>query len=157
MAENLRAERVGECWGGLWCWSVAWVPAGGWVFGWFSTGRQGVSVGFRLVGGFFGRKSTGVEWERLSVGEADEGLAVGKIWCWAGGSLAVYRLCIRDGLLQIVAPDRRVCTSRIVCVYGKRIGTEQRSDVVSVSKNDGLRLYPKGNLLSPKLQKKTKR
>ena len=62
----------------------------------------------------------------------------------------VYRMCIRDGLLRIVALDRRVCTLRIACVYGKRIGTEQRSDVVAVSKNDGLRLE---TLVSPKLQK----
>jgi len=133
------------------------VPAGGWFFGWFSTGRQGVSVGFRLVGGFFGRKSTGGEWSACLWAKLVGAWLWGGCWDWAGGSLA----CVPQVYTGWASADRGSGSERvylrIACVYGKRIGTEQRSDVVSVSKNDGLRLYPKGNLLSPKLQKKTKR
>ena len=64
------------------------MPAGGWVFSWFSTGRQGVSVGFRLVGGFFGRKSTGGEWSACLWAKLVGAWLRGGCWCWAGGSLA---------------------------------------------------------------------
>ena len=84
------------------------MPAGGWVFGRFSPSRQGVSVGFRLVGGVFGRKSTGGEWSACLWAK------LMRAWLWgrSGAGLAdrwlVYRRCIRDGLLRSVAPDRRV-------------------------------------------------
>ena len=87
------------------------------VFDWW----VGFSVENRLVGS--GVPVCGRSWWGLGSGE-DAGIGLVHRWL-------VYRMCIRDALLRIVAPDRRVCTLRIACVYGKRIGTEQRSDVVS--------------------------
>ena len=117
MAENLRAERVGECW------SVAWVPAGRW--------------GFRLVGRFFGRKSTGLEWSACLWAK----LVGAWLRCGSGAGLAerwlVCRMCIRDGLLRLPAPDRRVCTSRIACVYGRWIEDVIEIIIRVVSKREG--------------------
>ena len=52
---------------------------------------------------------------------------------------------IRDGLADR-APDG--CMSRIACVREADRDREQRSDVVFLSKNDGLRLYRRETVLA---------
>ena len=96
MAENLRAERVGECWEGF--------GAGRWreclLVGGFSVGFRLVVKAFQLV---FDR------WVGFSVGFrlVGSGVPVCRRSWWRGSGAGlvdrwlVYRMCIRDGLLRI--------------------------------------------------------